>query len=161
MDMMIAMHTVAAVVAILCGLVVVFRPKGSALHKRVGKVYTVSIIAMIILSAFIREINHDQFSIFHLISIQTFLFVAAGMLSQIFRDRIRHWYLWHARFMLYSYVTLIVTGIAQAFEYLPFSDIVNAIVFIQCPALVGWALVEFVGMPRWRRIFAPMASSGW
>ncbi len=109
---------------------------------------------MSILSWFIREINDGAFSIFHLISIQTLLFIAAGLAFLFLRRSIRHWYVWHLRFMLYSYVTLIVTGIAQAFEYLPFTnDVVTAVVFLQIPAVVGWFLIEFRGIPRWRAQF--------
>jgi hypothetical protein len=113
-----------------------------------------SIVSMSILSWFIREINDGAFSIFHLISIQTLLFIAVGLAFLFLGRPIRHWYVWHLRFMLYSYVTLIVTGIAQALEYLPFtSDVVNAVVFLQIPAVVGWFLIEFRGTPRWRAQF--------
>jgi hypothetical protein len=61
-----------------------------------------SIVSMSILSWFIREINDGAFSIFHLISIQTLLFIAAGLAFLFLRRSIRHWYVWHLRFMLYS-----------------------------------------------------------
>lgn len=151
---MIVAHTATAVIAILCGLLIVLLRKGSSTHRTIGRVYTVSILAMVILSVPIRQVNDGAFSIFHLISIQTAILVAAGLSMLVLRARIRQWYVWHARFMLYSYVTLLVTGIAQAFEYLPFtSDVLNAIMFIQVPAIAGWVLIEFVGMPRWRGMF--------
>ncbi len=110
-------------------------------------------------SAFINEIN-GGFSFFHLITVQTVALVTAGLVALALRNRLTHWYAWHLRFMLYSYVTLIVTGIARAFEYLPFeSDVVNAVVFVQAPALAGWALIEFRGVPRWRNRFAPSSTS--
>lgn len=154
MNVMIAAHTATAAVAMLCGLLIVVFAKGTATHRTVGRVYVTSILAMVAISFAIRDINEGRFSVFHAISVQTLLLVAAGLTALIFRSRLRDWYVWHARFMLYSYVTLIVTGIAQAFEYLPFnSDVVNAIIFIQVPAVAGWALIEFAGMPRWRALF--------
>lgn len=151
---MTLMHTAAAILAILSGLAILMLRKGTARHRLIGKVYVASIVSMSILSWFIREINDGAFSIFHLISIQTLLLVAAGLACLRWRASLAQWYVWHLRFMLYSYVTLIVTGIAQAFEYLPFtSDVVNAVVFLQIPAVVGWRLIEFRGIPRWRAQF--------
>lgn len=160
MHVLVTIHTVAAVVAIACGIFILVLQKGTHRHRMLGRIYVVSILVMVILSFFIRHIRIDQFSIFHLISIQVTSFVAVGLGALVLRSRIRTWYVWHARFMLYSYVTLIVTGTAQAFDYLPFgSDILNAVVFVQVPAVAGWVLIEFVGMPGWRRLFAAGSAS--
>ncbi len=148
---MILLHTASAILAILSGLAILMLRKGTTKHRRIGKVYVTSIVAMCFLSWFIRKINDGAFSIFHLISIQTLLFVTAGLAFLRLRASTRHWYVWRLRFMLYSYVTLVVTGITQAFEYLPFtSDLANAVVFIQVPAVLGWFLIEFRGVPEWR-----------
>ena len=153
---MIFFHTGAAILAILCGLLVLLLEKGTATHKMIGKIYATVILALCTFSVFIHEIN-GGFSIFHLISIQATVFVVAGLVPLFLRDRLEYWYVWHLRFMLYSYVTLVVTGVAQAFEYLPLeSDLLNAVVFLQAPALIGWALIEFRGVPRWREQLGPL-----
>jgi hypothetical protein len=52
--------------------------------------------------------------------------------------------------MLYSYITLVCTGIAQGIEYLPFeSKALNVILFVQLPAFAGWYLTEFWVAPKW------------
>ena len=156
---MIVFHTGAAILAILCGLLVLCLEKGTATHKMVGKIYAAAILALCVFSVFIHEIN-GGFSIFHLISVQATFFVVAGLVPLFLRGKVAYWYVWHLRFMLYSYVTLVVTGIAQAFEYLPFeSDALNAVVFLQVPGLVGWALIEWRGVPRWRKRFGSLSAS--
>ncbi|CAN5628743.1 hypothetical protein BH24ACT22_BH24ACT22_13860 [soil metagenome] len=156
---MVIIHTGAAIFAILCGILVLILEKGTSTHKMIGKIYATAILTLCVFSIFIQEIN-GGFSIFHLISIQTTVFVIAGLCALLLRNKLEHWYVWHLRFMLYSYVTLVVTGIAQAFEYLPFeSGLLNAVVFIQAPAFVGWALIEFRGVPRWRGQFGSLSAS--
>ena len=156
MSILVFLHTVTAVTAILCGVPILYLRKGSISHRRIGRVYVAAILAMCLLSVFIRDLRDGSFSVFHVITMQTVAFLTAGVVSLTLRNRIGSWFVWHARFMLYSYVTLIVTGIAQAFEYLPFdSDLANAIVFIQLPAVLGWILVEFRGLPAWRKALGP------
>ena len=151
MTMLEAMHTLTASFAILFGAVVVILSKGTYRHRLAGRGFVATILAMVLLSFPIREINEGSFSVFHLISIQTTCLVVAGVTALALRSRIEQWVVWHARFMLYALITLVVTGTAQAFEWLPFeSDLLNALVFLQLPAVLGWALVEFVGLPRWR-----------
>lgn len=153
---MIVLHTGFAIGAIFCGLFVLSLEKGTATHRMIGKIYVAAIVALCVLSFFIREID-GGLSIFHLISVQTLVFVVAGLIPLFLRNRLEHWYVWHLRFMLYSYVTLIVTGIAQGFEYLPFENgLLNAIIFIQAPAFIGWTLIEFRGVPRWRKQFGSL-----
>lgn len=157
--LVVILHTAAAVLALCSGLLVLSLRKGTIAHRRTGKIYVAAILVLCASSAFIHEIN-GELSIFHLITVQTLAFVGAGLVALVLRDRLEHWYVWHLRFMLYSYVTLIVTGIAQAFEHLPLgTDLLNAIVFIQAPAVIGWALIEFRGLPHWRRTVAPASSS--
>lgn len=85
MHVWVTIHTVAAVVAIACGIFILVLRKGTQRHRMLGRIYVVSILVMVILSFFIRQIRIDQFSIFHLISIQVTVFVAVG-LGQSFFD---------------------------------------------------------------------------
>ena len=61
----------------------------------------------------------------------------------LWRTRVKRWRVWHARLMLYSFITLACTGIAQGLDYLPFSRPMAVVLFVQLPAILGWYLTEF------------------
>ena len=89
---MIMLHTTAAILAILSGLVILPLRKGTTAHRMIGRVYMFSIVSMCVLSFFIREINNGGFSIFHLITIQTLVFAAAGLVFLFLCSSVEYWY---------------------------------------------------------------------
>ena len=95
-------HTLVALVAMVTGLIVVFNPKGTIFHKRVGYVYVLSMLLLNITSFFI--INFGGFSIFHFFAIVSLLTVLGGMLPALLR--IKNWLAYHYYFMSWSVVGL-------------------------------------------------------
>lgn len=158
---MIAFHVAAAILALASGAGVVILEKGTSAHRSSGKVYVAALLALCFSGFFIYELT-GGLTIFHALAIQGIALVSAGLFVPLFlREKLARWYVWHARFMLYSYISLVITGIAQFFDYLPFdSDALNAVVFIQIPGVSGILLVEALGMPRWREKLGPASSSG-
>ena len=147
--MVISIHIGSSVLAIISGAFVLLLNKGDRWHIILGRVYAVSMITLAAVSFGIYEVT-GSFYIFHAISIQSLFFTLAGLcLSRFLRTQISQWIIWHGRFMVYSYITLIVTGIAQFFDQLPFENTtLRAIVFLSIPAITGWALYEFWKVPQ-------------
>jgi len=148
---LIGFHTVAAIVALVVGMVVVGTEKGSRKHRFLGRAYLASMLVMVILSFQINEIN-GGLSIFHLISVQCLIFLSLGIgVSRFLRNKLVAWQIWHGRFMVYSYITLVVTGTAQFFDHLPFeNEAVRAIAFLSVPSALMWFYFEFVLLARFR-----------
>lgn len=149
--MLTTLHIVCAIIAIACGALVFVFQKGTWLHVLFGRFYVISMTLMGLVSFGIHEVN-GAFSIFHAISIQSliFLLLAVGV-SRGLRNRLATWKIWHGRFMVYSYITLIVTGIAQFFERLPVENTaLRAVLFLTLPAVVMWYFYEFRFVPQLR-----------
>ncbi|MFK7800573.1 MAG: hypothetical protein AB8G95_02980 [Anaerolineae bacterium] len=138
-----------AVVAIICGLLVFYFEKGSWKHVILGRLYFASMSLMAIISFGINEVN-GSFSIFHFISIQSLIFLFLAILvSRFLRVKLPTWEIWHGRFMVYSYITLLITGMAQFFDRLPIENTtIRALIFLTLPAILMWYYFEFKFTPR-------------
>lgn len=152
---MILAHVVASVAAFCLGLLVIGLRKGTSAHQRAGYFYAGSIYLVSGSGFFIQEVT-GSVSIFHWFSVQAILLVSAGLALPLWlRPRVRQWPVWHLRFLFYSYITLILTGMVQFFDHLPFAnDAANAIVFLSLPAIAGVVATERLGVARWREMLA-------
>jgi uncharacterized membrane protein len=76
----VQIHAFAAIAALLLGAVVLFRKKGTALHKALGRVWVVLMLVAAISSIFINEIRLiGPFSPIHIFSVMTFVGLAQGI----------------------------------------------------------------------------------
>lgn len=105
---------IACVAAIIAGAIVIVLPKGALAHRGLGFLYAAATLAYRGSAFFIYSAG--KLTPFHLISIQNFMLVSCGVsLPRLVARRLRAWYVWHIRLMLYSYVALVVTGFRFAF----------------------------------------------
>lgn len=95
-------HTITAVLAMVFGLMVVFKKKGTKTHKRLGYIYTVLMILLNVTSFFI--VNFGGFSLFHFFAIISLLTVLAGVVPAYRKSK--GWYVKHFYFMSWSVVGL-------------------------------------------------------
>jgi len=95
-------HFFFSVIAMITGLVVVCRTKGTQSHKRIGYVYVASMLTLNITSFFI--VNFNGFSIFHFFAIVSLVTIIGGMYPAI--KRIKNWINYHYYFMSWSVVGL-------------------------------------------------------
>lgn len=76
----VQVHAVAAIAALLLGAMVLFRRRGTPLHKAMGRVWVVLMLIAAGSSIFINEIRLiGPFSPIHIFSIMTFVGVAQGI----------------------------------------------------------------------------------
>ena len=95
-------HLFFSVIAMITGLMVIFRTKGTQSHKRIGYVYVASMLALNVTSFFI--VNFNGFSIFHFFAIVSLVTIIGGMYPAI--KRINNWINYHYYFMSWSVVGL-------------------------------------------------------
>ena len=69
----IKIHLFTALAALLFGLFMWARPKGTAAHKMIGRAFIVLMLVTAFSALFIRHINHGQFSFIHIFVPITFL----------------------------------------------------------------------------------------
>ncbi|NNL33828.1 MAG: DUF2306 domain-containing protein [Flavobacteriaceae bacterium] len=96
------LHTIAAVLAILFGSIVLLNPKGTTFHKRIGYCYVFMMLFLNISSFFI--ISFGGFSLFHFFAIVSLLTVIAGIVPAL--RRTKNWFTPHFYFMSWSVVGL-------------------------------------------------------
>ncbi len=96
------LHTIAAVLAMVFGTVVLLNVKGTKFHVRIGYAYVVMMLFLNISSFFI--VNFGGFSIFHFFAIVSLATIIAAMIPTLRRPK--KWLVYHYYFMSWSVVGL-------------------------------------------------------
>lgn len=125
-------------VATVTGAWLLLIPKGTRRHRTSGWVSVLALLVTALSSFGIYELRPGLPSVFHIVSVVIVGVIAAGLLA-IRRSRNLRL---HLTPMTTSLLMMVVTGTAQFFDQLPFSsEAWNAIVFLQVPSIVGFALI--------------------
>ena len=98
-------HFLAAVLAIVLGLINLVSEKGTFQHRIIGWFWLIIMIFVTIPSFWIREINEGDFSWIHLLTIWTIISMGISIIS-IKKDNVRR----HAAFMVGTMVGAVIAG---------------------------------------------------
>ncbi len=114
---MTVFHTIAGLLALLSGLAVVLLPKGARPHRRIGKVYVVSMYVLCLTSFTITDTTpyFRGYGIFHLIAAVGIVYLTIGMIPLLLRRKFRDRFAIHFYCMLWSYVGLVMALNAHFF----------------------------------------------
>lgn len=104
-------HTVAAIVALVLGAVVLLRPKAGLLHRRIGYGYAVS-MAVVVVTAFCIYRLTGRFNVLHAAALLSTVTLAAG-LSFAIRRKSGNWIEAHYALMSWSYIGLVAALVAE------------------------------------------------
>ncbi|MBA2687969.1 MAG: DUF2306 domain-containing protein [Gemmatimonadaceae bacterium] len=104
-------HTTFAVTAMVVGAVVVWRPKGTRSHRRLGWVYAVSMFGLNVTALMIYRL-FGGFGPFHLAAIASLATLLGGMYFVIARPT-KNWLALHYSFMSWSYVGLLAAAASE------------------------------------------------
>ena len=112
MPPIIAFHTVVALTALIVGIAILLRPKGTAAHKLTGRIWVAAMAITAITSFWIQELRHGEgFSPIHILSIVTLAALARAIYA------IRHGDVKaHQRSMIGAFAGVLIAG---AFTLLP------------------------------------------
>lgn len=110
-------HTITGLLSLITGLAIVLLPKGARWHRRVGKIYVISMYALCLTSFAITDTTpyFKGYGIFHLIAAIGIVYLTIGMMPLLFRRRLRDWFAIHFYCMLWSYVGLVMALNAHFF----------------------------------------------
>lgn len=106
MTPIVTLHLVLALVALLLGLVMLLREKGTRSHRALGRVWVGAMLVVAITSFWIRDINDGGMSAIHLLSLWTLVALAVALWA--IRTRRRNT---HRGFMIGTYLGLVGAGI--------------------------------------------------
>ncbi len=103
-------HTLAALCALLTGIVIFSRAKATSFHRALGYVYSISMTVMIVTAFFIYHLT-KSFNLLHIFAIATCPPLILGF-SAAFQRR-SGWVARHYHWMCYSYMGLCAAFVAE------------------------------------------------
>lgn len=110
-------HVAASIMAMAMGLFVLVSTKGTKKHKRVGYIYSISMILLNV-TAFLIYRLFGRFGIFHWFAVASCLTLLAGLYPILSRTG-KNYLLTHFSFMYWSVVGLYCAFMAEIFSRLP------------------------------------------
>ena len=115
-------HVFSAIMALVSGAWVLLRPKGTALHRRIGWVYAVSMIALNVSALWIYRLT-GTFGPFHFAALLSLATLVVGI-ANAWRRRPgdRNWLARHYFYMSYSYLGLVAAAVAETATRIPTFD---------------------------------------
>ena len=111
-------HTLSAAIALISGLVVLSKQKGTRTHRKVGYTYFFSMIILNVTAIPITNMS-GTFGFFHVFILISLPTTILGLYIPLFSRHKRNWVLQHFSYMFWSYVGLIAAFIAEVMVRLP------------------------------------------
>lgn len=162
---MAVFHTALGFIALVSGLPVFFSRKGTSFHKAWGKVYAAAMYLLCGSSFFLSETTPftQGWDVFHVMALVSLVSVTGGLACLLLRGRAEGWYEGHLKFMLWSYIGLVMaTGSHLMQPVLLFfrqmglpgtpSLALTAALLWGVPPLVGSLWIRRT-MPKYHRLF--------
>lgn len=154
-----AIHVAFGLAALICGLVIVTRRKGTTNHRRWGYAYVVSMAGLLTTSFFIYRL-FGRFGVFHAAAVYSTITVIAGLVPAI-RRRSPSWLARHYYWMTYSYTGLLAATASEIAVRVPRSPFWPAVAAGTFTTVIAGAVVihgraqrllkemsHFAAMPR-------------
>ncbi|HEX8907033.1 MAG TPA: DUF2306 domain-containing protein [Longimicrobiaceae bacterium] len=132
------LHLAAALAALAAGAWVLLRPKGTALHRRVGWAYAASMLLLNGTALLIYRLTR-VFGPFHVAALVSLATLVAGVVPAWRRRPPGAWVERHYFFMAYSYLGLVAAAFAETATRLPVAR-----AFAGGPTAAFWATVAAV-----------------
>jgi uncharacterized membrane protein len=140
-------HALLGVSALLLGLAVLSRRKGSRVHRRIGQAYVVS---MLLLNATALMIYHlfGRFGPFHVAAVISLATIGAGFVPVYLRRPRGAWMELHATFMCWSYVGLLAAFASEIAARVPAIGFGAGVVAATVLIVAGGAMLIHTRVPR-------------
>ena len=142
-----AVHVVTGLLALLCGLLVFLRAKGTRSHRVIGYVYVASMLALNVTAFQIYRL-FGRFGPFHIAALISLATVVAGMIPVLRRRPKQRGVSLHYGYMAWSYVGLVAATVAEIAVRVPWLRPHSPTVFLRSSprrhssswrAAVGWS----------------------
>ncbi|MGB3802328.1 MAG: hypothetical protein WA952_21080 [Lewinella sp.] len=111
-------HFLSALVALGLGPLVLYLPKGSMLHRRVGYGYAAAMIIML-LTAFSIYALFGGFGVFHWLAVLSTLTLIGGMVPIVLQRPAKTYLTYHFSFMYWSVIGLYLALFGEVAAHLP------------------------------------------
>lgn len=116
-------HLIAASLSLAAGAAVLLLPKGTLLHRRIGYVYTVAMVVMLVTSFMIYHL-YGSFAVFHWLAVVSTLTLLGGMVPMLLRKP-KNYIGYHIAFMYWSVIGVFMAFVAESAARIP-REVVDA-----------------------------------
>jgi uncharacterized membrane protein len=141
-------HSIAGVIALITGTLILILKKGTKLHVRTGYVYAVSMLVLLISSFMVYRL-FDGWGIFHYASLVSSITLIAGMIPPIFMRHKSYWLRLHFTAMYWSVFGLWSAFIAEMSVRIPETSFMWMVgVAFGLVILVG-VIIFAIKKPQW------------
>jgi uncharacterized membrane protein len=146
LDSLGATHAAFGLAALAFGLGVLLLPMGTALHRRMGLLYAMTMMLLNGTALAIYDL-FGGFGVFHVLALVSLTTLAAGVLPAWLR-RPREWMEIHARCMSWSYAGLVAAFFAEIGARLPGVGFLTGVLVPTMVVLLLAAVLIHVRVPR-------------
>ena len=105
-------HFITALISILSGTYILYKPKGTKLHKQVGYLYVLSMVLVCGSALGVYNIT-GEFGVFHTLAIAGLLTLIIGLLPLLLKRTSRKHKMFHLWFMYYSVLGLYAAFVSE------------------------------------------------
>ena len=160
-------HALLGVAALILGLALLLRRKGTRVHRRIGQGYVLSMLLLNITALMIYDL-YAGFGPFHVAAVISLATVGAGFIPVYLRRPRASWLQLHAIFMCWSYVGLLAAFVSEVAVRVPGVGLGFAVVAATMVVVAGGAVLIHTQVPRILMAFgaggltgaAPVGSAG-
>ncbi|WP_412560782.1 DUF2306 domain-containing protein [Winogradskyella sp. MIT101101] len=137
-------HTVFAIIALITGSVILYKTKGTSLHKKTGRIYGISML-IVCATAFLIYRVHNTFGILHFFAVISTVTLFLGMLPMYIKGY-KNAIAVHLSWMYWSVIGLYCAFAAEIFTRLPLLlNIKNSYGIFYALVGLSTGLVGFIG----------------
>jgi uncharacterized membrane protein len=111
-------HVTLSIIGLILGAFVFLNPKGTRRHRRLGMLYSASMLGVNFTALGIYHLT-GHFNFFHFTAFISLAMVVTGWTQVFLRRRLRNWLYRHYVYMCWSYVALIAAAFNEGFVRLP------------------------------------------
>jgi len=134
-------HTVASIIALIAGALIFFTPKGTTQHKKIGYIYSVNMIILLITSFGLFSL-FGKFGVYHVLTVVSFVALAIALYYPMAGRSRKNWVEHHLLWMSYSYIGLVIAGGSHLFYIFPDWPVwLRMLLFWVLPYVIGTILV--------------------
>lgn len=153
------LHLTASILALVCGTWVLITPKGPQAHRRIGYLYTVSMI-LLIATAFLIYRLFGRFGAFHVAAIVSAVTLAGGIIPAVLRKP-KNWLDLHFSFMYWSVFGLYAAFVAEMAVRLPVRTMFTSartffttVIIATLGTMLVGQIIFFIYKKKWQKISA-------
>jgi uncharacterized membrane protein len=140
-------HALLGVAALILGLAVLMRRKGTHVHRRLGQGYVLTMVLLNATALMIYDL-YGRFGPFHVASVISLATVGGGFVPVYLRRPREAWIHLHAWFMCWSYVGLVAAFVSEVAVRVPGVGFGYVVIVATAVVVAGGAVLIYWRVPR-------------